>query len=332
MNHLGLTLTQVTEQAALAGYRWLGRGNKENADDAAVTAMRNQLNASHVSAQIVIGEGEIDNAPMLYIGEQLGLGGPEIDIAVDPIEGTRMTAMGQANALAVLAAAEKGTLLQAPDMYMEKLVVGPKAYSAIDLNKTLQENITQIADALGKPLNEVVVATLAKPRHQKTIEQLQSLGVRVFAFPDGDVAASLLTCMPSSDVDVMYCIGGAPEGVVSAAVIKAMGGNMQARLLLREQVKGASDVNQAISQQELSRCQTMQVEPNRVLKLEHMVKTSNIIFCATGITKGDVLEGVQKLGSNLTTETLLVQGATKTIRMVKSIHDMELHSESRSLK
>jgi len=327
MNELGLTLTQVTEKAALAGYQWLGRGNKEHADKAAVDAMRTELNRSSISAKIVIGEGEIDNAPMLYIGEELGQGGPEIDIAVDPIEGTRMTAMGQANALAVLAAAEKGTLLQAPDMYMEKLVVGPKASSAIDLNCSIETNINNIAQALGKPVNELVVATLAKPRHDKVIQQMQALGVRVYAFPDGDVAASLLTCLPQSDVDAMYCIGGAPEGVVSAAVIKAMGGNMQARLLLREQVKGQDPHNREISRQEHLRCQQMNVEPNTILPLDQLAKSSNIIFCATGITKGDVLDGVQKHGQSLTTETLLVQGETKTIRMVKSIHDVTVNSE-----
>ncbi|MDC5849954.1 class II fructose-bisphosphatase [Vibrio europaeus] len=331
MNELGLTLTEVTEKAALAGYQWLGRGDKENADKAAVDAMRRQLNQSKISAKIVIGEGEIDDAPMLYIGEELGLGGAEIDIAVDPIEGTRMTAMGQANALAVLAAAEKGTLLQAPDMYMEKLVVGPKAASAINLELSIKENVLNIAKALNKPLDKLVLATLAKQRHEKVIQQLQNLGVKVYAFPDGDVAASLLTCLPESDVDAMYCIGGAPEGVVSAAVIRAMSGNMQARLLLREQVKGRTDANVKISAQESLRCQQMGVEHNRVLKLNQLAKSANIVFCATGITKGDVLAGVQKHGSNLTTETLLVQGASKTIRMVKSIHDISVNSEQQRL-
>ncbi len=293
-NELGLTLSQVTESAALAGYKWLGRGDKNRADDAAVAAMRHQLNDSNVNATIVIGEGEIDDAPMLYIGEQLGKGGAAIDIAVDPIEGTRMTAMGQSNALAVLAAAEKDTLLQAPDMYMEKLVVGPQAAGAIDLARPIEENIRNIAQQLNKPIQALVVATLAKPRHDSIIKTMQAMGVRVYAFPDGDVAASLLTCMPESDVDMMYCIGGAPEGVVTAAVIRALGGDMQARLLTRDVVKGDTLANIKHAESERQRCNEMGVSENVILRLNDMVKTDNIVFCATGITKGDLLDGVQK--------------------------------------
>ncbi|WP_070963999.1 class II fructose-bisphosphatase [Vibrio sonorensis] len=322
IDHLGIELVQVTENAAIAGYQWLGRGNKEQADAAAVEAMRKQLNRTMAKSTIVIGEGEIDDAPMLYIGEQLGKDGPEIDIAVDPIEGTRMTAMGQSNALAVLAAAEKGSLLQAPDMYMEKLVVGPQAKGAIDLSESLERNIINIAHALGKPRPDLVVATLDKPRHQATIRQLQKMGVRVFAFPDGDVAASLLTCMENSEIDVLYCVGGAPEGVVSAAVIRAMGGDMQAKLLLRDQVKGDSDVNRDLARHEASRCAEMGVSPNTVLNLNQIARSANIVFSATGITKGDLLQGVEKLGKQLTTETLLVQGQSKKIRIVKSQHDL----------
>ncbi|WP_240206073.1 class II fructose-bisphosphatase [Vibrio sp. CyArs1] len=321
-NELGLTLSQVTESAALAGYKWLGRGDKNKADDAAVAAMRHQLNQSHVDATIVIGEGEIDDAPMLYIGEQLGKGGAAIDIAVDPIEGTRMTAMGQSNALAVLAAAEKGTLLQAPDMYMEKLVVGPEAKGALDLTLPIEENILAVAKKLNKPVQDIVVATLAKPRHDAIIHTMQSMGVRVYAFPDGDVAASLLTCMPESDVDMMYCIGGAPEGVVTAAVIRALDGDMQARLLTRDVVKGETLANIKHAKSERQRCQEMGVSENVILSLNDMVKTDNIVFCATGITKGDLLDGVQKHGSYLTTETLLIQGHNRTIRMIKSNHDL----------
>ncbi|MCF7481525.1 class II fructose-bisphosphatase [Vibrio sp. J1-1] len=320
MDNLCFAMAQVTERAALAGYSWLGRGDKERADAAAVEAMRQQLSHTQINATIVIGEGEIDEAPMLYIGEQLGLGGIEVDIAVDPIEGTRMTAMGQSNALAVLAAAPKGTLLQAPDMYMEKLVVGPQAKHAIDLSRSLEDNLKSIARALSKPINELVVATLAKPRHDQVIEKMQNLGVRVYAFPDGDVAASLLTCLEESEVDAMYCIGGAPEGVISAAVVQAMGGDMQARLLLRDHVKGKDSHTFELAKIELQRCQAMGVTPNTVLPLSRLAKSSDIIFAATGITKGDVLNGVQKRGKSLTTETLLVQGQSKKIRIVKSTH------------
>ncbi|MFT7053860.1 MAG: fructose-1,6-bisphosphatase II, partial [Psychromonas sp.] len=186
---LEIEFCRVTEAAALAGYKWLGRGDKNTADGAAVEAMRLTFNQIEIDGEIVIGEGEIDEAPMLYIGEHVGTGvGDTVDIAVDPIEGTRMTAMGQSNALAVLAVGEKGSFLRAPDMYMEKLIVGPNAKEAIDLNLSLEQNLKAIAAALDKPLGQLTVATLAKPRHDRIIKEMQGLGVRVFAIPDGDVA------------------------------------------------------------------------------------------------------------------------------------------------
>ncbi|MGX5146504.1 class II fructose-bisphosphatase, partial [Enterobacter hormaechei] len=284
---LAIEFSRVTEAAALAGYKWLGRGDKNTADGAAVHAMRIVLNQVNIDGTIVIGEGEIDEAPMLYIGEKVGTGkGDAVDIAVDPIEGTRMTAMGQANALAVLAVGDKGCFLNAPDMYMEKLIVGPGAKGAIDLSLPLDANLRNIAAALGKALSELTVTILAKPRHDATIAYLQALGVRVFAIPDGDVAASILTCMPDSEVDVLYGIGGAPEGVVSAAVIRALDGDMQARLLPRHEVKGDSDENLRIGADELARCAAMGIEANKVLALNDMARSDNVVFSATGITKG----------------------------------------------
>ncbi|MCL9780384.1 class II fructose-bisphosphatase [Vibrio sp. S4M6] len=320
---LAMAFSRVTEGAALAGYKWLGRGDKNAADGAAVEAMRNLLNQAEINGEIVIGEGEIDEAPMLYIGEKLGLGGDSVDIAVDPIEGTRMTAMGQSNALSVLAAGEHGSFLKAPDMYMEKLVVGPGAKGCIDLNKPIQDNLQNIAKALGKPMQDLVVITLAKPRHDKVIAQMHSLGVKVFAVPDGDVAASILTCMPDSEVDVMYCVGGAPEGVVSAAVIRALNGDMQARLLPRHLVKGDSEENRKFGAEEVKRCQEMGVEANTILRLEDMARSDNVIFSATGITKGDLLEGITRSGSMATTETLLIRGHCRTIRRIKSTHYLD---------
>ncbi len=320
---LAMAFSRVTEGAALAGYKWLGRGDKNAADGAAVEVMRSLLNKTEIDGEIVIGEGEIDDAPMLYIGEKVGQGGDAVDIAVDPIEGTRMTAMGQSNALAVLAAADKGGFLKAPDMYMEKLVVGPGAKGCIDLNKPLKENLVNVAQALGKSLNELTVITLAKPRHDQVIADMQSIGVRVFAVPDGDVAASILTCMPDSEVDMMYCIGGAPEGVVSAAVIRALDGDMQGRLLARHDVKGATEDNRKLGEEELKRCEEMGVEANKILLLEDMVRTDNVIFAATGITKGDLLEGITRQGNIATTETLLIRGRCRTIRRIKSIHYLD---------
>lgn len=321
---LAIEFSRVTEAAALAGYSWLGRGDKNAADNAAVQAMRIVLNQVPINGRIVIGEGEIDEAPMLYIGEAVGTGtGAAVDIAVDPIEGTRMTALGQANALTVLTVAEKGAFLHAPDMYMEKLVVGPAARGVIDLAAPLEDNLRAVASRLGKTLSELTVSLLAKPRHDACIQALQRLGVRVFTFPDGDVAASILTCMPDSEVDVMYGIGGAPEGVISAAVIRAMDGDMQGRLLPRHQVKGDSEENRRIGADELARCAEMGIMANQVLRLEEMAHNDNVIFSATGITKGDLLNGITRKGNIATTETLLIRGKSRTLRRITSIHYLD---------
>ncbi|MFU9136417.1 class II fructose-bisphosphatase [Erwinia tasmaniensis] len=326
---LAIEFSRVTEAAALAGYKWLGRGDKNAADGAAVHAMRIMLNKVNIEGEIVIGEGEIDEAPMLYIGEKVGTGhGDAVDIAVDPIEGTRMTAMGQANALAVLAVGDKGTFLNAPDMYMEKLIVGPGAKGVIDLNAPLAENLHRVAQALSKPLSALTVTILAKPRHDAVIASLQQLGVRVFSIPDGDVAASILTCLPDSEVDVLYGIGGAPEGVVSAAVIRALDGDMQARLLARHTVKGDTPENRRIGEQELARCRDMGIEAGRVLQLADMARNDNVIFSATGITSGDLLKGITRQGNMATSETLLVRGKSRTIRRIQSIHYLDRKDES----
>ncbi len=321
---LAIEFSRVTEVAALAGYKWLGRGDKNAADGAAVEAMRSMLNKVAMDGEIVIGEGEIDDAPMLYIGEKVGTGeGERIDIAVDPIEGTRMTAMGQNNAIAVLAAGEKGSFLKAPDMYMEKLVCGPGAKGVIDLHLGLRDNIQNVARALHKPIESLVVITLSKPRHDSAITMMQSMGVRVFAIPDGDVAASILTCLPESEVDLMYCVGGAPEGVVSAAVIRALGGDMHARLLTRDQAKGETPENIAVGKLEAERCQIMGVEPGEVLCLNDMASSDNVVFSATGITKGDLLQGITRKGNIATTETLVVRGKSRTIRRIQSSHYLD---------
>ncbi|WP_426767008.1 class II fructose-bisphosphatase [Erwinia aphidicola] len=326
---LAIEFSRVTEAAALAGYKWLGRGDKNAADGAAVHAMRIMLNKVDIDGQIVIGEGEIDEAPMLYIGEKVGTGrGDAVDIAVDPIEGTRMTALGQANALAVMAVGDKGTFLHAPDMYMEKLVVGPGAKGAINLDLPLEENLRRIAQALKKPLAELTVTLLAKPRHDAVIARLQQLGVRVFTFPDGDVAASILTCMPDSEVDVMYGIGGAPEGVVSAAVIRALDGDMQGRLLARHDVKGDTPENRRLGEEELERCRAMGIEAGQVLALDQMARNDNVVFSATGITSGDLLKGITRNGNMATTETLLIRGKSRTIRRIQSIHYLDLKDAS----
>ncbi len=321
---LAIEFSRVTEAAALAAYKWLGRGDKNKADGAAVHTMRAMLNNVDIDGEIVIGEGEIDEAPMLYIGEKVGKGqGDKVDIAVDPIEGTRMTAMGQPNAIAVMAVAPEGGFLKAPDMYMEKLAVGPGAKGVVDLDRPLEENLRAVADALGKSLDALTVITLSKPRHDAVIQQMQALGVRVFAIPDGDVAASILTCMPDSEVDVMYCIGGAPEGVISAAVIRALDGDFQGRLMLRNEAKGDSPENIKAGQMELERCREMGIEPGRKLLMGELVSTDEVIFSATGITKGDLLQGISRKGNIATTETLLIRGKSRTIRRIQSIHYLD---------
>ena len=289
--------------------------------------------AMFFDGEIVIGEGEIDEAPMLYIGEKVGkteeisCGLEAVDIAVDPVEGTRMTAQGQANAIAVLAVGNKGSFLKAPDMYMEKLIVGPGAKGVIDLNLSLLENIENVSKALEKPISELTVAILDKPRHKDVIADLQKLGVKVFAMPDGDVAASILCAVVDSEVDVLYGVGGAPEGVISAAAMRALGGDMNARLKLRSEVKGITLENDKISNYERARCEQMGIDLTKVLKLDDLAKDDEVIFSATGITKGDLLEGVKRQGNIVRTQTLLIRGKTRTIRYINSVHDLDFKNE-----
>ena len=327
---LAIEFARVTEAAALAAQEWVGRGDKEAADQAAVDAMRTMLNKINIKGEIVIGEGEIDEAPMLYIGEKVGLRKDtdiSVDIAVDPVEGTRMTAQGQGNALAVMAIGNKGSFLKAPDMYMEKLIVGPDARGAIDLNLPIIDNVHNVAKALGKTLNELVIVILDKPRHHKIIKDLQKMGVRIFAIPDGDVAGSVLTAIIDSEVDMLYGIGGAPEGVISAAVIKALGGDMQARLKLRSEVKGISLENDKISNFEKSRCENMGIDISTIFTIDDLVKDDEVVFAATGITDGDLLKGVVRKKNIARTQTLLIRGKTKTIRYINSVHNLEFKDE-----
>ncbi len=327
--NLALEFARVTETAALASEKWIGRGDKEAADQAAVDAMRAMLNEVDIVGEIVIGEGEIDQAPMLYIGEKVGRENAttEVDIAVDPIEGTRMTAKGQPNALVVMAIGNKGSFLKAPDMYMEKLVVGPEAKGIINLDLPLEENVRNVAKKLNKKLNEFVMVILDKPRHSQVILDLQKLGVIVKAFPDGDVAGSILAAISESDVDMLYGVGGAPEGVISAAAMRALDGDMNAKLKSRSEVKGISLENDKISNTEISRCKEMGIEVNKLLKLDDLVKDDQVIFVATGITDGDLLKGIKKAGDIVTTNTLLIRGKTRTVRYITSSHNLKYKPE-----
>lgn len=319
---LSFDFCQVTEAAALASYKWLGLGDKNAADASAVDAMRVELNDLQINGEIVIGEGEIDEAPMLYIGELVGDGGDCIDIAVDPIDGTRMTALGQSNAVAVLAACDKGGFLRAPDMYMEKLVVGSNAKGTIDLNCSLKENIARIANAIGKSYKELTCITLAKTRHDSAIHMMRDMGLRVYAVPDGDIVASILTCMPENHIDFLYCIGGAPEGVISAAAVRALDGDMNARLIPRDVAKGSNPENLQKSKEEVARCLNMGIEPMSVLKLNDMVRNDSSVISLTGITGGELLSGVSINNGIATTETILIRSRSRTIRRIYSEHNL----------
>lgn len=315
---LALDLSKVTEKAAIATFSEIGKGNKNLADEKAVSAMKQVLNQLPISGEVIIGEGEIDEAPMLYIGEKVGHGGIKLDIAVDPIDGTRMVALGQDNAVAVMVFAQKDTLLQAPDMYMEKMMVDKKGQGAIDLNLSLTDNILNLAKKLNKATSDLTIMTLAKPRHEEQIKQMQQLGVKVIAIPDGDVEGSVLVAMPESGIDMFYGIGGAPEGVISAAIIKSMGGDMQAKLLTRTMTKGASIANDKLSSQEEQRCLNMGISINQKILLNELCNTNDLVVSMTGITNGTLLKGVDVNESYAKTETLLIIGSSKDVKKIQT--------------
>lgn len=273
---LALEFARVTEAAALNSARWMGKGDKIAADDAAVKAMRAMFDTVNIDGTVVIGEGEMDEAPMLYIGEKVGSGkGSKVDIAVDPLEGTNLVAKGMNGSIAVLAVAEEGVLLHAPDMYMDKIAVGPGAKGAINIELSLEENIRNTAKALGKRVEELTVVILERPRHAKQIETIRKLGCRIKLITDGDVSPAVATAIPNSGVDMVIGIGGAPEGVLAAAALKAMGGDMQGRLVPEDDY-------------DLERARKLGItEINKPLTLDDMVKNDDVIFVATGITDGD---------------------------------------------
>lgn len=317
-------IVTVTEQAAIAAFDWVGKQDKIAADAAAVNAMRRQLNKLHINGRIVIGEGEIDEAPMLYIGEQVGLGeGLALDIAVDPIDGTRMVAVNEQNAIAVLAAGEAGCFLQAPDMYMEKMVVGHQAKGAINLDLPLDKNLTHVAMALNKDISALSVAILDKPRHQNIILMMENLGVNVVKIPDGDVLASVYATMDNHSIDMMYGIGGAPEGIISAAIARSLKGDMQAKLISRSQAKGNTQQNIALAHTEYVRCLQMGCEIGVTYSLEQLVKSQNIMFCATAITESPLIKGVRKsTDRNITTETFVINGQSHQHQIVSQHHSI----------
>ncbi|HGF6559687.1 class II fructose-bisphosphatase [Providencia sp. PROV188] len=319
-DELASAIASVTEVAAIAAFEWVGKQDKNAADNAAVEAMRNRLNEIDFHGKIVIGEGEIDEAPMLYIGEQVGKQSSEhhLDIAVDPIDGTRMVACNEHNAIAVLAAAPTGTLLQAPDMYMEKMVVGAAAKDAVHLKNPLEKNLEFLSAALDKPISMLNIAILDKPRHQHIIKTIRNFGANVITIPDGDVLASLLTILPEHPIDMMYGIGGAPEGIISAAIARALGGDMQARLVPRNKAKEDTEQNKLLAAQEAIRCQQMGIEIGEILTLDMMVNTSDVIFSATAITPTVLMNGISNDLHSRSASTILVNGNNRSMKLISN--------------
>ena len=312
---LALEVVRVTEVAALASAQWLGRGKKNEADGAATSAMRAMFDTINMRGTVVIGEGELDEAPMLYIGEKLGdlaSDSPEVDVAVDPLEGTTIVAKGHSNAMSVLAIGDKGTLLHAPDMYMLKMAVGPRAAGRIHLNDPIERMIEILADANNKRIQDVTVIIQERERHQHLIEAVREKGARVKLFGDGDVGAAITACMPSSGIDLFIGIGGAPEGVISAAAIKSLGGDMQAQLKPQ-------------NAEERERCIKMGLsDPEQILQLSDMVKGDDAIFAATGVSDGELLQGVRFLGNDTAeTHSIVMRAKTKTLRFIRALHNLE---------
>ena len=305
---LSLEFARVVEAAALRSGRLLGRGQKDAADGLAVDAMRQAFDSVRISGTVVIGEGEIDEAPMLYIGEHVGAGGPEVDIAVDPIEGTNLIAKGQNGAIAVMAIAEKGGLLHAPDMYMEKLCVGPRGAGAIDITKSLTENIKNVATKIERNVDEITLVMLDRERHQGLMKEAREVGARIMLISDGDVNPAMECCIEGSGVHMVVGTGGAPEGVLAAAALKCVGGDMQARL-------------KPETEEEIRRCHEMGIaDVNQVLTLNDLVRTDDVIFAATAITRGNLLNPIQYFPGGARTHTIVMRSKTGTVRFLDTVH------------
>jgi fructose-1,6-bisphosphatase II len=303
--NIAMELVRVTEAGAMAAARWIGRGEKESADRAAVDAMRFVLDSVSMRGVVVIGEGEKDEAPMLYNGEEVGNGeGPEVDVAVDPLEGTRLTALGQPNAIAVIAVAERGTMLfPGAAFYMEKIAVGPAAIDAIDIERSPAANVGAVAEALGKTPREVDVVVLERERHERLIAELRAAGARVRLVRDGDVAPAIAAAQPGTGVDMLYGIGGTPEGVISAAALKCVGGGIQGRLWPR-------------SDQERQKLVDDGLDPTRVLHTDDLVSGEDVFVAATGVTTGSLLQGVRYTPGGAVTDSIVMRSRSGTVRRV----------------
>ncbi len=308
--NLALEAVRVTEAAALAASRLIGRGDKDGADQAAVDAMRDALNSLNISGRVVIGEGERDEAPMLYIGEEVGTGGPEIDIALDPLEGTDITAKGGPNALAVLAMTDKGGFLNAPDVYMDKLAVGPGVDPKIlDLDAPMSDLLKKIAKEKGQKIEDLMVCILDRERHQKLISDVRAAGARIMLIPDGDVSAVIATTDPATGIDVYVGNGGAPEGVLAAAALQCVGGSILGRLIFR-------------NKDEIERAEKWGIKDmKKIYTTDDLAKPGNVMFAATGVTDGTMLRGVRRYPGGASTSTLVMRSKSGTVRKVEATHN-----------
>jgi len=310
--NLGLELGRVTEAAAIAGSRWVGRGDKNGADGAAVNAMRRLINTVAMNGTVVIGEGEKDDAPMLFNGEKVGDGtGPDVDVAVDPIDGTTLTAKGMSNALSVIAVAERGTMFDPSAVfYMEKLATGTEAAEVVDIRLPAKENVRRVAKAKGVDQQDVTVCILDRPRHDSLVAEIRSTGARIKFIADGDVAGAIMACREDTGVDLLLGIGGTPEGIISAAAIKCLGGVIQGRLwpVDDDEKQKAIDAGHDLS---------------RILSTDDLVSSDNVFFAATGVTDGELLHGVRFHSAGATTQTLVMRSKSGTIRFMESDHQLK---------
>ncbi|OLS01809.1 class II fructose-bisphosphatase [Tissierella creatinophila] len=316
--NLPVNLGRVTEAAALASAKFLGQGDKNEADGAAVDAMRRMFDTLDIDGVVVIGEGEMDEAPMLYIGENIGTAkedGLKVDIAVDPLDGTQAVANGLANAISVVAVAPRGCLLHAPDTYMKKIAVGPKAKGSIDIHKSVDENIKNVAKALNKDVSDITVVVLDRPRHEDLIKQIRKSGARIKMIHDGDVLGAISTCFDYTNVDILMGDGGAPEGVISAVALKCLGGEQQCTL-------------KPVTEEQHRRCLEMGADLEKVYHIEDLAKGEEMSFAGTGVSYGELLDGVKYMENNTaSTHTLILRLETQTIRFIESIHQLDKKPE-----
>ena len=309
--NLALELVRVTEAAAMGAGRWIGRGDKNAADQAAVDAMRAMLDTVVMHGVVVIGEGEKDEAPMLYTGEEIGEGGgPEVDVAVDPLEGTRLTALGQPNAIAVIAAADRGSLFfPGAAVYMEKIAAGADAVHAIDINASPTENVNAVAKAKGRRPTDIRVVVLERERHEQLIGELRQAGARVTLIRDGDVAPAIAAARPETGVDLLYGVGGTPEGVISAAALKCVGGGIQGKLWPRDDAERRSLVDAGY-------------DVDRVLFTDDLVRSDNVFVAATGVTTGALLRGVRYVNDGAVTDSIVMRSRSDTVRRIEARHKL----------